>query len=490
MTCNNPEHDVYPLHALDDIQMNHIFLSWIMCFNDVLDAQKLKGALSRLLEIGDWRKLGGRLKFKENGKLEIHVPRHFTAERPAVAFSHDHLFEMSIEDHPVAQRFPKPTGSPSIQPVDAEFRQFAARPDFPKTIKDSIRQDAPQLSLHITSFHNATLVALAWPHTLMDAMGQQALLRAWSLVLAGREDQVPPMLGAREDALMEATEKQSATRAAVQEELILESKRLGYLGVMKLISRFIWDKVRNPAPELRMIYVPKNAFARLQNQSLNEAAAESITRGAFEEKVFVSEGDILTAWVTRVVSLSEPKPRPVTVGSLLNTRFRIPLLKKTEGVYIQNMTLVAYAFLSSQQARASVGSIALAHRRHLAEQATEQQTLSFLRALRQDIDAGKSPRLFFGESDSLPVLFNNLTKAELIKAANFGAAVLRQGEKTESRANPPGTMVCYYNRAVNQPTGVANAFYMLGKDYSDNYWLMGNLLPRTWTKIEEELTSM
>ena len=58
------EDDVYPLHALDDIKSNHIFLSWIMRFNDVLDAKILYDALSRLLEVGDWRKLGGRLRFK------------------------------------------------------------------------------------------------------------------------------------------------------------------------------------------------------------------------------------------------------------------------------------------------------------------------------------------------------------------------------------------------------------------------------------------
>jgi hypothetical protein len=31
-------------------------------FNDVLDADKLHASLSRLLEIGDWKKVGGRLK--------------------------------------------------------------------------------------------------------------------------------------------------------------------------------------------------------------------------------------------------------------------------------------------------------------------------------------------------------------------------------------------------------------------------------------------
>jgi hypothetical protein len=56
---------VYPVHMLDDTTtLRGIVLTWTMCFNDALDADKLYGALSRLLEIGDWRKLGGRLRLK------------------------------------------------------------------------------------------------------------------------------------------------------------------------------------------------------------------------------------------------------------------------------------------------------------------------------------------------------------------------------------------------------------------------------------------
>jgi hypothetical protein len=66
------EDEVYPLHALDDIKTNRMFLSWIMRFNDVLDAEKLRDSLSRLLAIGDWRKLGGRLRFKVRMRTEPH----------------------------------------------------------------------------------------------------------------------------------------------------------------------------------------------------------------------------------------------------------------------------------------------------------------------------------------------------------------------------------------------------------------------------------
>jgi hypothetical protein len=55
--------DVFPVHMLDDTKsLRDIVVAWTLRFNDVLDADKLHTSLSRLLEIGDWRKVGGRLR--------------------------------------------------------------------------------------------------------------------------------------------------------------------------------------------------------------------------------------------------------------------------------------------------------------------------------------------------------------------------------------------------------------------------------------------
>lgn len=56
---------IYPVHTLDDTRtLRSILITWTLCFNDVLDAEKLRSSLARLLEIGDWRKIGGRLRLK------------------------------------------------------------------------------------------------------------------------------------------------------------------------------------------------------------------------------------------------------------------------------------------------------------------------------------------------------------------------------------------------------------------------------------------
>lgn len=57
--------EVYPVHMLDDTKtLRDIVVVWTLRFNDVLDADKMHASLSRLLGIGDWRKLGGRLRVK------------------------------------------------------------------------------------------------------------------------------------------------------------------------------------------------------------------------------------------------------------------------------------------------------------------------------------------------------------------------------------------------------------------------------------------
>lgn len=58
-----PTDEVFPVFDFDARpQVRDIIIGWTLRFDDILDADALNVALSRLLEIGDWRKLGGRLR--------------------------------------------------------------------------------------------------------------------------------------------------------------------------------------------------------------------------------------------------------------------------------------------------------------------------------------------------------------------------------------------------------------------------------------------
>jgi hypothetical protein len=61
----NENDDIYPVHTLDDTKtLRKLLIAWTIYFNDALDVDRLRSSLARLLEIGDWRKIGGRLAFK------------------------------------------------------------------------------------------------------------------------------------------------------------------------------------------------------------------------------------------------------------------------------------------------------------------------------------------------------------------------------------------------------------------------------------------
>ncbi|KAK8009793.1 acyltransferase [Apiospora arundinis] len=422
-------------------------VSWTLCFNDVLDSDKLHSSLFRLLEIGDWRKVGGRLRLKDDGDLEIRVPRLFTTDRPAISFSHQSL-AMNLNDHPLGKKLPVATEVASIQTGPQEFRAFAAREDAPTTLEDFLYQDVPQLSLHITSFNDATL----------------ALLHSWCLVLAGRELEVPALLGAREDPICAAAD------APVEKEETFKvgEKQLTGLGMLSFGVRFASDLMWNRVVETRTIFLPKKAVAELRRQARVDLAAGD---GSGDEPPFLSEGDVLTACVARAVASSLPQPRPVTVLQVLNARFRLSSLVSVSGVYIQNMALAAFTFLSPES--------------------TEGQVLAFLRKLRVMPKPSRDPSMVVcGEPDALLMPFTNWTRAEFFKTADFGPAVVRAGDINKARNNMPGTMVYHHASSMRESRAARNVIVVLGKDHNEGYWLTGMLLPPAWVQIQKQINTL
>lgn len=377
---------------------------------------------------------------------------------------------------------------PSIQPGAIHFRTFAAKPDVPSSINEAISKDAPQLSLHITSFSDATLVGISFPHTLMDALGLEALLRSWSLVLAGHEAEVPPVLGARDDVLWKTAAEPIVLKG--DEGFVIGRKRLRGASYLRFLLRLMRDTFRNPVMETQIVHLPNSAIAQLRCQAMG--SIEAATKDESHENIFISEGDILTAWIAQIIASSEPRPRPVTIMRAINARFRLASILQTpeKGVYVQNMVLASFTSLSPQVARGSLGTMALENRRQLAEQTTEQQMLMLLQVLRQKIERGQEPTILSGEPSSLPIVFNDLTKVNLISAVDFKPAVLRQGDACESRSNPVGTMVYHHFQSLKQTAWRRNWFVVLGKDHQGGTWVMAALTRKSSTTFKEVLKNM
>jgi hypothetical protein len=73
--------DVYPIHLLDNAKdYRNLFMSYLFRFNDILDSNRLADSLTKLLEIGHWRKLGGRLRLKVINPFRSSLLRRVSTE--------------------------------------------------------------------------------------------------------------------------------------------------------------------------------------------------------------------------------------------------------------------------------------------------------------------------------------------------------------------------------------------------------------------------
>ncbi|OWY57736.1 lysr family regulatory protein [Alternaria alternata] len=194
-----PADIVVPLHSRDDTNQNrNISIEFTMRFDDVLDSQKLVDSLWKLLEKPGWNKVGARLRLNTtNGRLEYHIPSRYTKERPPVNFTQK-TYDMRFEEHPIGRKFPVvDEHNDNVQSFDVldSLRGITQTENSTTVLDDWIHTDKAQLGLHVVSFKDTTLVTLTWLHTLLDAMGRQALLKAWQAVLEGRDDDVPEFWG-------------------------------------------------------------------------------------------------------------------------------------------------------------------------------------------------------------------------------------------------------------------------------------------------------
>lgn len=313
----------------------------------------------------------------------------------------------------------------------------------------------------------------------MDVMGQHAFLQAWSLVLAEREAEVLPVLGAQEDVLCALVDEPSKQ----VEEYALKSKQLKGFGMLKFGARFAWNMMTGPTSETRTLCLPEHAVAKLRQQ----AELDLAKRNDGSEVPFVSDGDLLTAWAIQAVATCTAGARPITALHAMNARFRLPSLSNAQGVYLQNMLVPGYMYVSSEVARGPIGPVALHNRKSLMEQATEAQVLA---SLREQQIAGDPSTLLHTDSDAVLLPFTDWTKAKLFSTADFSPAVRHTGDVSQTRSNPPGTP-SFFHASSRQPLRSSNLMVVvLGKDHGQNYWLTLTLTPLAWTHVERSLEEL
>ncbi|KAI1657779.1 hypothetical protein F4813DRAFT_73654 [Daldinia decipiens] len=470
---------VIPLHRFDDTPINRkVIVEFTMRFDDVLNPDKLRLSLEKLLSRRDWRKLGARLRLTGDGKLEYHIPDSFSEKRPAFAYSHiEHNVE--IARHPTGCRLPRAAAKPAVLSDPEEFAPLLRRWGAPRRLSDYLYIDAPQLSLHIVSFTDATIVSLSWPHTLLDAMGRKELLDAWIAVLEGRDDDVKPLYGVLQDPL-------ESLGTDPQEPYVLAHRRLAPIQALIFAISYIWTTLFwSRGEDTRMVCVPAAHVQSLHKGALDYLASQT----AEDEKVkpFVSEGDVLSGWVTRLALRHlQHTEQTVSIMNAFGMRSVLAkdLLPQTHA-YVGNAVAGVWAFVSMRDLfTRPLGYVAAAVRQSIAEQGTRAQVEARAALDLAAWKRGKSA--MYGDPVMVPVMISNWSKAKFFDT-DFSAAVVRPGADPEKRANKIGRPSYIQPNGLINGMPTRNSFPIVGKDAAGNYWLSGTLQRGLWKQVQEEM---
>lgn len=212
-----------------------------------------------------------------------------------------------------------------------DFVSLVRQDGDPTSIDDWLYSDRPLLGLHIVSFSNATLVSFSWSYVALDgsesssllhpcvltgvktnslAVGHKALYDACSLVLHGREQEVPPFYGFTTDPL-------TTLGTNPREEYKQVEKQISTWQLLVLGARLFFSKLWNPPPpdETRVVLIPASFAQHLRDtamadisdptRSQQQQPLPAVVSGAedykqsytdISAKPFVSEGDVICAW--------------------------------------------------------------------------------------------------------------------------------------------------------------------------------------------------
>ncbi|KAB8659294.1 hypothetical protein FH972_026183 [Carpinus fangiana] len=458
---------VVPLPVFDDqAALRCMVLYETLRFDEVLDPERLRHALERLMRIGGWRKLGARLRtsLEDKDKLEYHIPIAYDEQRPGFIYSHEE-HDMPIAEHPVAARIPNRTAQPTVHNESRAFISLARRENGPKKLDDYLYSDEPQLSLHIVSFRDATLVSLSWSHTFTDAMGMSAVFKAWQLVLEGREREVPPVCNFATDPL-------DALGISPSEPHVHAGRRLEGLNFILFGLRFVFNLLWHRYTQ-RIVYLPASTI-RTAKETANQELYGSDT------KLQVSSGDILCALLTRLTirHMAPSSPRQVVMYNAMDIRpsLATSLLPPSAGVFLGNAVQGALTFTPARFILGMpLSAVAAGMRQAIVRQREPAQVDALAGLLREASEQNRPP--LFGDSDARMVVFTNWAKAGFY-AVDFGAAAVGKGRRE-------GPVCPSFVSCIVEAKSLLESWIILGQDHTGGFWVEGNMASASWEGVQE-----
>ncbi|KAL4923300.1 uncharacterized protein BDV17DRAFT_246186 [Aspergillus undulatus] len=472
-----PTDTVIPLNAADDTDvLRSVCVVLSYRFDDVLNPEKLKSSYEKLLDRPGWRKIGARLRLNANGRLEYHIPERYDEKRPIVTWSHV-SHDMSITEHPLASKLPRPTTRPAVVGDPHDFDELTCSPDAPKTLNDYLARDVPQTCLHVVSFNDSTLISISLPHTLTDGTGGAQIYRCWALVLQGREDEIPDFHGYDSDPLATFGDQSS-------EQYMHAPKLLTGWRKWLFIAYQVYDGWRYRTSS-RIMCVPGPYMAAQRKKAIEEIRAET-----GNDKAFVSDNDVLTAWFTRLEAGHFPKNSNLTVR-IMNAFALAAVLGNdhlpSAKAFISNAATEIYTFFTVRELFAKpLSHIAWKIRQSMMTGGTREQVEALQAVKKQTLAREGHTWPMFGDASMEMMSYSNWTKGKYFET-DFSAAMTKEGFPREKRAEKPGYASMVQFNAWSTKFDLRNLMPIMGKDAAGNYWLQGPLRDVVWRRIEKEL---
>jgi hypothetical protein len=166
----------------------------------------------------------------------------------------------------------------------------------PNGIKDYLTSDIPVLGLRVNSFTDKTVVVLQWQHVAFDALGMQYVVEGWSAMLWGKAAEIPTPCKIDSDPF----DTLAQGSRPITEDHVLADRKVGLGGMLRWGLGYGVDMLVR-AKENRMICVPETYWRSQMEKALKELRDEAVANGEDPSKVFLTENDVLTAWILRCV---------------------------------------------------------------------------------------------------------------------------------------------------------------------------------------------
>lgn len=427
------------------------------------------------------------------GNLELHIPKQFGPDRPALRFSHVSC-ETNLKDHPRFSRVPRPGpgsgpwawegGSNNIH----ELLKPTFPPGAPLAIDKYLNTDEPPIWLHVLSFHDATIIALQQPHAHADGMSVSTLVQNWCRVLAGDEEKVSP--------LSEYNPMNNIEDVAIgKEEWVLKNQMLTplrfFLFALVTIFHIAFGQQTR---QQRALILPGKSVAALRQRA--EEDLDVFLRAGRKQEVeaekpsrpFISDGDIVSAFLLKGFG-PDLGTRTLSFMNVLDPRKRLPQLFDPAVAYVSMTVLSLYTTITANEARdLPLGRLALRIRDDLVRQSTPPQICAQGRQQRATLRSKGKGVLAMRDVRDLLFFCTNWSQARFFEVADFGPAVLGRKRQGKGARGKPDLFFGY--TYITPTTRHMAGLSVYGKDRSGNYWLEASLPPTTWNRIDKDLANV